>query len=276
METIEEICSRIKEATDTVDSIFNECSRILERNRMAYDRYDRVFFAIFRKLIVRWKGMVTLIENNQAENADVFMRTIFELQGCLEFIFLGSDIELFCKKVISYEYNSLLEEIKVLSVYSREKAEEAKKILQNETVFKQVVEDIVRKQTLGKYSRYWANLYSDKPISNFTELMEYIGQYYSLDKSNSYSQFWRSRYKKLSTEIHSNNLTIRNIDSNYYESEYTDIELLYILDSLIMFHTVTDSFIWYLKIKYKVDSKVEIELDVLRDRLLNTVLYGGN
>ena len=275
MESKEEICSRIKNTTDTVDSIFNECSNILGRNGLDYDRYDRTFFSLFRKLIVRWKGMAILIENNQAENADVFMRTIFELQGCLEFILLGNDIELISKRVISYEYNSLLQRIKVLSVSSKEKAEEAKEMLRSESVFRQVVDDIAKKQAVKKSSRYWANLYSDKPISNFTELMEYIDQFYSLDNVETYSTFWKSRYKNLSTEIHSNNLQIRNMNSNYYETEYTEVELFSVLDSLIMFDTVIGDFIWYLEKKYNVDSKVNKKLTVLRDKLVNIVLHGS-
>ncbi|MBU5584799.1 hypothetical protein KQJ29_35310, partial [Enterococcus sp. S181_ASV_20] len=84
-------------------------------------------------------------------------------------------------------YNSLLQRIKVLSVSSKEKAEEAKEMLRSESVFRQVVDDIAKKQAVKKSSRYWANLYSDKPISNFTELMEYIDQFYSLDNVETYS-----------------------------------------------------------------------------------------
>lgn len=89
METKEEVNFRIKSSMDFVDSIFDECDSILNRKGLYYDIYDRVFFSIFRKLIVRWKGAGILLENDQAENTDVFMRTIVELEGCLEFILLG-------------------------------------------------------------------------------------------------------------------------------------------------------------------------------------------
>ena len=65
------------------------------------------------------------------------------------------------------------------------------------------------------------------------------------------------------------------MNSNYYETEYTEVELFSVLDSLIMFDTVIGDFIWYLEKKYNVDSKVNKKLTVLRDKLVNIVLHGS-
>lgn len=274
METKEEVNFRIKSSMDFVDSIFDECDSILNREGLYYDIYDRVFFSIFRKLIVRWKGAGILLENDQAENTDVFMRTIVELEGCLEFILLGNDIELMSKKVISYKYNSLLEQIKVLKISNEKAATDAKQKLHSDPVFKQVEDKINEKKALGKYSYYWANLYLDKNIGNFVELMQYIDQFYNLNGIDGYSHFWKERYKILSTEIHSNNLKLRHFDSDYYRSDYTEKELFSVMDLLIMFHTVLSDFIFYLKTKHNVGSEIWKNVDISKKELLNIILNG--
>ncbi len=147
METKEEVYFRIKSSMDFVDTIFDECDSILSRKGLYYDIYDRVFFSIFRKLMVRWKDAGILLENDQADNTDVFMRTIVELEGCLEFILLGNDIELMSKKVISYEYNSLLEQIKVLQISNEKAATDAKQKLHSDPVFKQLEDEINKKKS---------------------------------------------------------------------------------------------------------------------------------
>ncbi|EOB3407656.1 DUF5677 domain-containing protein [Enterococcus hirae] len=272
METKEDVYFKIKNAMNLTDNIFDECDSIFKRKGLDYDVYDRVFFSMFRKLIVRWKGVGILLKNDQAENADVFMRTIVELEGCLEFILLENNIELISKKVISYEYNSLLEQIKVLSVSNKEAATEAKKKLHSESVFEQVKAEIDKKKSLGKYKYYWANVYLDKNIGNFIELMEYIDQFYNLNVIDGYSQFWKQRYKNLSTEIHSNILKIRHFDFDYYRSSYTKEELFSVMDLLIMFDTVLSDFISYLKTKYNVDSESEKNIDILKTKLVNIIL----
>lgn len=259
---------------DFVDTIFDECDSILSRKGLYYDIYDRVFFSIFRKLIVRWKGAGILLENDQAENTDVFMRTIVELEGCLEFILLGNDIELMSKKVISYEYNSLLEQIKVLQISNEKAATDAKQKLHSDPVFKQLEDEINKKKALGKYKYYWANLYLDKNIGNFVELMEYTDRFYNLNGIDEYSHFWKKRYKILSTEIHSNNLKLRHFDSDYYRSDYTEKELFSVMDLLIMFDTVLSDFIFYLKTKHNVDSEIWKNIDILNKELLNIILNG--
>lgn len=274
METKEEVNFRIKSSMDFVDSIFDECDSIFNREGLYYDRYDRVFFSIFRKLIVRWKGAGILLENDQAENTDVFMRTIVELEGCLEFILLGNDIELMSKKVISYEYNSLLEQIKVLKISNEKAATDAKQKLHSDPVFKQVEDKINEKKALGKYNYYWASLYLDKNIGNFVELMEYIDRFYNFNGTDEYSHFWKQRYKILSTEIHSNNLTLRHFDSDYYRSDYTEKELFSVMDLLIMFHTVLSDYIFYLKTKHNVGSEIWKNVDISKEELLNIILNG--
>lgn len=274
METKEEVYFRIKSSMDFVDTIFEECDSILSRKGLYYDIYDRVFFSIFRKLIVRWKGAGILLENDQAENTDVFMRTIVELEGCLEFILLGNDIELMSKKVISYEYNSLLEQIKVLQISNEKAATDAKQKLHSDPVFKQLEDEINKKKALGKYKYYWANLYLDKNIGNFVELMEYTDRFYNLNGIDEYSHFWKKRYKILSTEIHSNNLKLRHFDSDYYRSDYTEKELFSVMDLLIMFDTVLSDFIFYLKTKHNVDSEIWKNIDILNKELLNIILNG--
>ena len=274
METKEEVYFRIKSSMDFVDTIFDECDSILSRKGLYYDIYDRVFFSIFRKLIVRWKGAGILLENDQAENTDVFMRTIVELEGCLEFILLGNDIELMSKKVISYEYNSLLEQIKVLQISNEKAATDTKQKLHSDPVFKQLEDEINKKKALGKYKYYWANLYLDKNIGNFVELMEYTDRFYNLNGIDEYSHFWKKRYKILSTEIHSNNLKLRHFDSDYYRSDYTEKELFSVMDLLIMFHTVLSDFIFYLKTKHNVDSKIWKNINILNKELLNIILNG--
>lgn len=233
-----------------------------------------MFFSIFRKLIVRWKGAGILLENDQAENTDVFMRTIVELEGCLEFILLGNDIELMSKKVISYQYNSLLEQIKVLKISNEKAATDAKQKLHSDPVFKQVEDKINEKKALGNYKYYWANLYLDKNIGNFVELMEYIDRFYNLNGIDGYSHFWKKRYKILSTEIHSNNLKLRHFDSAYYRSDYTEKELFSVMDLLIMFHTVLSDFIFYLKTKHNVGSEIWKNVDISKKELLNIILNG--
>lgn len=274
METKEEVYFRIKSSMDFVDTIFDECDSILSRKGLYYDIYDRVFFSIFRKLIVRWKGAGILLENDQAENTDVFMRTIVELEGCLEFILLGNDIELMSKKVISYEYNSLLEQIKVLQISNEKAGTDAKQKLHSDPVFKQLEDEINKKKALGKYKYYWANLYLDKNIGNFVELMEYTDRFYNLNGIDEYSHFWKKRYKILSTEIHSNNLKLRHFDSDYYRSDYTEKELFSVMDLLIMFDTVLSDFIFYLKTKHNVDSEIWKNIDILNKELLNIILNG--
>lgn len=274
METKEEVYFRIKSSMDFVDTIFDECDSTLSRKGLYYDIYDRVFFSIFRKLIVRWKGAGILLENDQAENTDVFMRTIVELEGCLEFILLGNDIELMSKKVISYEYNSLLEQIKVLQISNEKAATDAKQKLHSDPVFKQLEDEINKKKALGKYKYYWANLYLDKNIGNFVELMEYTDRFYNLNGIDEYSHFWKKRYKILSTEIHSNNLKLRHFDSDYYRSDYTEKELFSVMDLLIMFDTVLSDFIFYLKTKHNVDSEIWKNIDILNKELLNIILNG--
>lgn len=274
METKEEVYFRIKSSMDFVDTIFDECDSILSRKGLYYDIYDRVFFSIFRKLIVRWKGAGILLENDQAENTDVFMRTIVELEGCLEFILLGNDIELMSKKVISYEYNSLLEQIKVLQISNEKAATDAKQKLHSDPVFKQLEDEINKKKALGKYKYYWANLYLDKNIGNFVELMEYTDRFYNLNGIDEYSHFWKKRYKILSTEIHSNNLKLRHFDSDYYRSDYTEKELFSVMDLLIMFDTVLSDFIFYLKTKHNVDSEIWKNIDILNKELLNIIFNG--
>lgn len=274
METKEEVYFRIKSSMDFVDTIFDECDSILSRKGLYYDIYDRVFFSIFRKLMVRWKGAGILLENDQAENTDVFMRTIVELEGCLEFILLGNDIELMSKKVISYEYNSLLEQIKVLQISNEKAATDAKQKLHSDPVFKQLEDEINKKKALGKYKYYWANLYLDKNIGNFVELMEYTDRFYNLNGIDEYSHFWKKRYKILSTEIHSNNLKLRHFDSDYYRSDYTEKELFSVMDLLIMFDTVLSDFIFYLKTKHNVDSEIWKNIDILNKELLNIILNG--
>lgn len=274
METKEEVYFRIKSSMDFVDTIFDECDSILSRKGLYYDIYDRVFFSIFRKLMVRWKGAGILLENDQAENTDVFMRTIVELEGCLEFILLGNDIELMSKKVISYEYNSLLEQIKVLQISNEKAATDAKQKLHSDPVFKQLEDEINKKKALGKYKYYWANLYLDKNIGNFVELMEYTDRFYNLNGIDEYSHFWKKRYKILSTEIHSNNLKLRHFDSDYYRTDYTEKELFSVMDLLIMFDTVLSDFIFYLKTKHNVDSEIWKNIDILNKELLNIILNG--
>lgn len=271
----EDVSFRIESAMDFIDNIFDECDSILKKRGLNYDIYDQAFFSMFRKLIVRWKGVAILIENNQAENAEVIIRTIIELEGCLEFILLGSDIELMSKKVISYEYNSLLERIKVLAVRNKEVSMKAKAKLHDEPVYKQVETDIAKKKSQGNQSKYWANVYSEKKIGHFAELMEYIDEYYNLNnykEYEGYSKVIKARYKKHSTEIHSNNLEIRHLNFDYYSSEYTPIELDSIMDLLIMFHTLISDFTWYLKKKYNIASEIENNIDNLEKELFDIIL----
>lgn len=118
------------------------------------------------------------------------------------------------------------------------------------------------------------NLYLDKNIGNFVELMEYTDRFYNLNGIDEYSHFWKKRYKILSTEIHSNNLKLRHFDSDYYRLDYTEKELFSVMDLLIMFDTVLSDFIFYLKTKHNVDSEIWKNIDILNKELLNIILNG--
>ncbi|MGF2024715.1 hypothetical protein ACQUEQ_14805 [Enterococcus casseliflavus] len=133
---------------------------------------------------------------------------------------------------------------------------------------------LIKKKALGKYKYYWANLYLDKNIGNFVELMEYTDRFYNLNGIDEYSHFWKKRYKILSTEIHSNNLKLRHFDSDYYRSDYTEKEFFSVMDLLIMFDTVLSDFIFYLKTKHNVDSEIWKNIDILNKELLNIILNG--
>lgn len=50
------------------------------------------------------------------------------------------------KKVISYEYNSLLEQIKVLQISNEKAATDAKQKLHSDPVFKQLEDEINKKK----------------------------------------------------------------------------------------------------------------------------------
>lgn len=266
------ICSKVENCMTSVDTIFNEFSGVLKNNNVQYDDYDRILFKMFRKLMVRWKGFSLLLNNKQAENADIFMRTIFELQICLEFILLETNPNTISNRVASYSYNAILQQLK--AVCSGEEYKKKKEELLSIPIYKKVSDDITKKKAKSKYNYFWADLYCDNKLNNFSDVFEYINGHYNLNEVSSFNNFMRYRYKTLSTELHSNILQVRSIDSNYYTSNYTTDELFLIIDSLILFDTILGDFLDFLMEKYSNVIKIEDKdrIKSLRSDLLDIIL----
>lgn len=279
MEHRDIVCAKSEDALNGVDKIFNAFSGSLKRQSSKYDRYDGFFFSVFRKLIVRWNGFLMLLKNDQCENADVFMRTIFELQISLEFIFLESEIDMINNRIAAYQYNTLLEQIK--ATYSQEEQKKARGKLHSDSIYLKVQNDIDNKKVeLGRYKYFWANVYCDKKMGNFNELIEYVNNYCFSDLDSTwknkldsgFTNIMKHRYKTLSTELHSNNLRLRNKDMNFYQSNYTKSELFFVEDALVQFDTVIGDFISYLLKKYELPANEQETVEELRSEVLNAVL----
>lgn len=269
MENIK-ICSKIENCMNSVDTIFNEFSGMLKKNNVRYDDYDRIFFKMFRKLMVRWKGFSLLLNNKQAENADVFMRTIFELQICLEFILLETNLDIISNRVASYSYNSILKQLKI--VCSGEEYEKKKEKLLLIPIYEKVSNDIIERKSKSKYKYFWADLYCDSKLNNFSDILDYINDYYNFNRLINFNDFIRYRYKALSTELHSNILKVRSIDSNYYTSTYSKYEILWIIDSLILFDTILGDFLAFLMKKYSNVIEDKDRIKSLKSDLLDIIL----
>lgn len=166
----------------------------------------------------------------------------------------------------------MLEQIK--AVYPKEKQEEKKDELLSVVIYKKVSDDIEAKKSAGNYKYFWADLYCDKKLGNFTEVFEYINDYYKVSIEYGFNDFMRHRYKTLSTELHSNILQIRNIDSNYYASNYSGHELFLVMDSLILFDTIFGDFLNVLITKYTNVLKLADQKRIkgLRSDLLRIIL----
>ncbi|HFF2704810.1 TPA: DUF5677 domain-containing protein [Listeria monocytogenes] len=271
-----EVCSKIKDTMQLTDELFNAISNEFSLDKKSYDEMDSILFFLFRKLIVRWSGVMVLVENHQSENADVLVRTIFELEKSLEFILLEDEVSLINNRISAFEYNRQTEQLKLAKVagISNEKVIIIRKEVFNNDVLTKVESDIEKlKNERGKYKFYWADLYCKERLSNFTDVFKYINRYYKLDSIKSYNDLSSYVYKLYSTEVHSNLNSFKLKKGSSYLTDYTSDKARILEELLVLFDTILSDFLSYLSEKHNIKLlENDSDVQIIRNDILSTVL----
>lgn len=271
-----EVCSKIKDTMQLTDELFNAISNKFSLDKKSYDEMDSILFLLFRKLIVRWSGVVVLVENHQSENSDVLVRTIFELEKSLEFILLEDEVSLINNRISAFEYNRQTEQLKLAKVagISNEKVIIIRKKVFNNDVLTKVEKDIEKlKNERGKYKFYWADLYCKERLSNFTDVFKYINRYYKLDSIKSYNDLSSYVYKLYSTEVHSNVNSFKLKEGSSYLTDYTSDKVRILEGLLVLFDTILSDFLSYLSEKHNIKLlENDSDVQIIRNDILSTVL----